>query len=293
MKESLNQIDITGIVSEINIRDIDKGDKKYVAGEVVVRVEEKGEVSEIPVGFISADKKKDGTANQNYARLQQLKDFNSIASAGIEEATRVQIRGAKFTENLFMPQNGQEVLSSTKINSNFFTKINATNYRPEAKFRIIGKIIQMSEEQKNVDGELEDTGRLIVRAAIVAYGDKVEVMKFIVENPDSINYIKINWKEGDTVQMGGRIRYTQETVEQEEDVGFGEADVRTYTRRTREFLIERGSAEALDEENSYSDADIKAGLAKRKALMEEVKQKAQQPKPQAQVQTTSTDGFTF
>lgn len=293
MKESLNQIDITGIVSEINIRDIDKGDKKYVAGEVVVRVEEKGEVSEIPVGFISADKKKDGTANQNYARLQQLKDFNSIASAGIEEATRVQIRGAKFTENLFMPQNGQEVLSSTKINSNFFTKINATNYRPEAKFRIIGKIIQMSEEQKNVDGELEDTGRLIVRAAIVAYGDKVEVMKFIVENPDSINYIKINWKEGDTVQMGGRIRYTQETVEQEEDVGFGEADVRTYTRRTREFLIERGSAEALDEENSYSDADIKAGLAKRKALMEEVKQKAQQPKPQAQVQTISTDGFTF
>lgn len=293
MKESLNQIDITGIVSEINIRDIDKGDKKYVAGEVVVRVEEKGEVSEIPVGFISADKKKDGTANQNYARLQQLKDFNSIASAGIEEATRVQIRGAKFTENLFMPQNGQEVLSSTKINSNFFTKINATNYRPEAKFRIIGKIIQMSEEQKNVDGELEDTGRLIVRAAIVAYGDKVEVMKFIVENPDSINYIKINWKEGDTVQMGGRIRYTQETVEQEEDVGFGEADVRTYTRRTREFLIERGSAEALDEENSYSDADIKAGLARRKALMEEVKQKAQQPKPQAQVQTTSTDGFTF
>lgn len=293
MKESLNQIDITGIVSEINIRDIDKGDKKYVAGEVVVRVEEKGEVSEIPVGFISADKKKDGTANQNYARLQQLKDFNSIASAGIEEATRVQIRGAKFTENLFMPQNGQEVLSSTKINSNFFTKINATNYRPEAKFRIIGKIIQMSEEQKNVDGELEDTGRLIVRAAIVAYGDKVEVMKFIVENPDSINYIKINWKEGDTVQMGGRIRYTQETVEQEEDVGFGEADVRTYTRRTREFLIERGSAEALDEENSYSDADIKAGLAKRKALMEEVKLKAQQPKSQAQVQTTSTDGFTF
>lgn len=293
MKESLNQIDITGIVSEINIRDIDKGDKKYVAGEVVVRVEEKGEVSEIPVGFISADKKKDGTANQNYARLQQLKDFNSIASAGIEEATKVQIRGAKFTENLFMPQNGQEVLSSTKISSNFFTKINATNYRPEAKFRVIGKIIQMSEEQKNVEGELEDTGRLIVRAAIVAYGDKVEVMKFIVENPDSINYIKINWKEGDTVQMGGRIRYTQETVEQEEDVGFGEADVRTYTRRTREFLIERGSAEALDEENSYSDADIKAGLARRKALMEEVKQKAQQPKPQAQVQTTSTDGFTF
>lgn len=300
MKESLNQVDIVGIVEEINIRDIEKEDKKYIAGDIVVRVEQEvkdangnkiTEVSSIPVSFISADKKKDGTDNKIYASLQQLKEFNSIASAGIENATRVQIRGAKFSENLFMPQNGTEVISTTKINSNFFTKVNAANFKPESKFRVIGKIIQIGEEQKTVDGDLVETGRLVVRAALVGYADKVEVIKFIVENKDAISAIKANWKDGDTVQIGGRLRYTEETVEQETEVGFGEADIRTFTKRTREFLIERGSAEGLDEENSYSDDDIKKGLAERKARMEQVKIKAQQPKPQTA--TTSTNDYGF
>lgn len=298
MKESLNQVDITGIVSEINIRDIDKGNVKYVAGDVVVRVEEEKkdgtvEVSEIPVSFISADKKKDGTPNQNYARLQQLKDYNSIASAGEELATKVQIRGAKMNENLFMPQNGTDIISTARINSNFFTKVtNTNNFKPAATFRVIGKLLQIVDEQRNQDGDMVETGRLVIQAALVGYADKVEVIKFIVEDPTAISFIKANWKEGDTVQMGGRVRYTSETVEQEIESGFGENEVRSYTRRTREFVIERGSAEGLDEENSYSDDDIKAGLAVRKQRMEATKQAAQQPKA-APATTTSSNDFGF
>lgn len=290
MKESLNQVDITGIVSEINIRDIDKGDKKYIAGDVIVRVEEKGEVSDIPVSFISADTKKDGTPNKLYQNLQQLKTFNSIASAGVEGATRVQIRGAKMNENLFMPQNGAEVVSTARISSNFFTKVNATNFKPESRFRVTMKVIRISNEEKMKDGEPVETGRLIIQGALVGYGDKVDVIKFVVENEQAINFIKVNYKEGDTVQVGGRLRYTEEEYTQTTEVGFGEADTRTFTRRTREFLIERGSAEPLDEENAYSDDDIKAALAERKQRMEKVKEASQQPKPQA---TPATNDFGF
>lgn len=290
MKESLNQVDITGIVSEINIRDIDKGDKKYIAGDVIVRVEEKGEVSDIPVSFISADTKKDGTPNKLYQNLQQLKTFNSIASAGVEGATRVQIRGAKINENLFMPQNGTDVVSTARISSNFFTKVNATNFKPESRFRVTMKVIRISNEEKMKDGEPVETGRLIIQGALVGYGDKVDVVKFVVENEQAINFIKVNYKEGDTVQVGGRLRYTEEEYTQTTEVGFGEADTRTFTRRTREFLIERGSAEPLDEENAYSDDDIKAALAERKQRMEKVKEASQQPKPQA-APTTNDFGF--
>lgn len=290
MKESLNQVDITGIVSEINIRDIDKGDKKYIAGDVIVRVEEKGEVSDIPVSFISADIKKDGTPNKLYQNLQQLKTFNSIASAGVEGATRVQIRGAKINENLFMPQNGTDVVSTARISSNFFTKVNATNFKPESRFRVTMKVIRISNEEKMKDGEPVETGRLIIQGALVGYGDKVDVVKFVVENEQAINFIKVNYKEGDTVQVGGRLRYTEEEYTQTTEVGFGEADTRTFTRRTREFLIERGSAEPLDEENAYSDDDIKAALAERKQRMEKVKEASQQPKPQA---APATNDFGF
>lgn len=290
MKESLNQVDITGIVSEINIRDIEKDGKKFVAGEVIVRVEEKGEVSDIPVGFISADVKKDGTPNKIYQSLQQLKTFNSIASAGVEGATKVSIRGAKMNENLFFPQNGTEVVSTARISSNFFTKINSANFKPESKFRTIIKVLQMVDEERIKDGEPTPTGRLIIKGALVGYADKVDVVKFIVEDETAINFIKVNYKEGDTVQVGGRLRYTEEEYTQTTEVGFGEADTRTFTRRTREFLIERGSPEPLDEENAYNDEDIKTALAERKQRMEKVKQAAQQPRPQ---QTTSTNDFGF
>ena len=289
MKESLNQVDITGIVSEINIKDIEKDGKKYIAGDVIVRVEEKGEVSDIPVSFIQADIKKDGTPNKIYQSLQQLKTFNSIASAGLEGATRVQIRGAKMNENLFMPQNGTEVISTTRINSNFFTKVNATNFKPESKFRTVIKVLQITEEEKMQEGESVATGRLVIKGALVGYADKVDVVKFIVEDEKAINFIKVNYKEGDTVQVGGRLRYTEEEFTQETEVGFGEADTRTFTRRTREFLIERGSAETLDEENSFNDDDIKKSLADRKQRMEQIKTKAQQPT----VQAPATNDFGF
>ena len=79
MKQSVNSVNIEGIVSEIILREIDKtaeGGKKFVAGEVIVQVADaEGKVNMIPVSFISADTKKDGTPNQNYARLMQLKEI--------------------------------------------------------------------------------------------------------------------------------------------------------------------------------------------------------------------------
>lgn len=275
MKESLNQVNIEGIVSEINLKEISKEDKNYVCGDVVVQVNDsEGNVNMIPVSFISADKKANGELNKNYARLMGLKDYNSIASSGMDLATKVQIRNAKMSENAFYAQNNDEVVTFTRITSNFFTKINDTNFNPSATFNIVGCIVKMEDEQKNVGGELEETGRLIVNVAVVQYKDKVEVMKFIAEKPEHIDFIKANWNEGETVRIGGNIRYTEENVEVEQESGFGEAEVRKYTKRIREFIIKRGSAGHLDEEQSYSPEDIKKGLEARKALFVDIKNKA-------------------
>lgn len=291
MKESLNQINIEGIVSEINLREISKDGKNYVCGDVVVRVDDAdGNVNMIPVSFISADKKTNGELNKNYARLLNLKEYNSIASSGLENATKVQIRNAKMAENAFYSQNNDQVVSFIKINSNFFTKINDSNFNPTATFNIIGCIVKMEDEQKSIDGDLQETGRLVVNAAVVQYGDKVDVMKFIAEKPEHIDFIKANWKEGDTVRIGGNVRYTEENVEVEQETGFGDAEIRKYTKRIREFIIKRGSAGPLDEEQSYSQEDIKNGLLNRKKNFDKVKEKALNK--EEKTEKTST-GFTF
>ena len=105
MRQSNNKLDIEGIVSEKNIRDIEKNGKKYISGEIIVEVQlpkkdKNGkEVMQILVYQYHSYQlmlKKDGGANKNYASLQKLKDFDTIASSGRENATKVQIRGARI-----------------------------------------------------------------------------------------------------------------------------------------------------------------------------------------------------
>lgn len=291
MKQSINNVTIEGIVSEVNIRDIDKGDKKYIAGDVIVKVPMKdGSFNMIPVGFISADKKKDGTPNQNYARLQNLKNFNSIAALGKEEgATKVQIRGANLQENLFLPQGAQEVVSTIKINSNFFTKItNEANYNPEASFNVTTCILKMENEVRNE----EETGRLIVTGALIGYADKAEIVRFVVEEKANIDFITSHWKIGDTVRIGGDLRFTEEIVEQEQEVGFGEAETRRFTRRRKEFVIKRGSAEGLDEEEAFDYEEVKKSLKDRVDRMEAIKNAPQQA-PQTTTTTIKDEDYGF
>lgn len=291
MKQSINNVTIEGIVSEVNIRDIDKGDKKYIAGDVIVKVPMKdGSFNMIPVGFISADKKKDGTPNQNYARLQNLKNFNSIAALGKEEgATKVQIRGANLQENLFLPQGAQEVVSTIKINSNFFTKItNEANYNPEASFSVTTCILKMEDEIRNE----EETGRLIVTGALIGYADKAEIVRFVVEEKANIDFITSHWKVGDTVRIGGDLRFIEEIVEQEQEVGFGEAETRRFTRRKKEFVIKRGSAEGLDEEEAFNYEEVKKSLKDRVDRMEAIKNAPQQA-PQATTTTIKEEDYGF
>lgn len=291
MKQSINNVTIEGIVSEVNIRDIDKGDKKYIAGDVIVKVPMKdGSFNMIPVDFISADKKKDGTPNQNYARLQNLKNFNSIAALGKEEgATKVQIRGANLQENLFLPQGAQEVVSTIKINSNFFTKItNEANYNPEASFNVTTCILKMENEVRNE----EETGRLIVTGALIGYADKAEIVRFVVEEKANIDFITSHWKIGDTVRIGGDLRFTEEIVEQEQEVGFGEAETRRFTRRRKEFVIKRGSAEGLDEEEAFDYEEVKKSLKDRVDRMEVIKNAPQQA-PQTTTTTIKDEDYGF
>ena len=62
--------------------------------------------------------------------------------------------------------------------------------------------------------------------------------------------------------MREKIEREQQEKEREQEVGFGEAEVRKFTRRVRELVITRGSSGPLSEEEAYSEADIKAALLK-------------------------------
>lgn len=296
MKESMNLVNISGTVESLDIKHIarkDGGAGEYLAGTVVVRSSDKnGNVCTIPVDFFTSQYKKDGTLSKIYTNLLGMESWNSIASAGEENATRVEIRGAKIVENLFVPQNSEDVMSAYKITSNFFTKANAM-IEDKNEFKTTGCVVDIAEETKaNADGDVEATGRLIVRLAVVGYNDKVEVLKFFVENKDAVDFIQANWQQGDCIQCGGYFKFTAETFEKTVEMGFGEPETKSYTRNTKEMIITRGSREAIEEgADGYANPeDIKKGLAVRKDLMAQTLAKSKEKKAPA-VDTTSGYGF--
>lgn len=295
MRQSNNVLNIEGIVSEKNIRDIEKNGKKYICGDVIVEVEmpkknkegkEEMQVLTLPVSFISANTKADGSPNKNYIALQKLNDFDTIASSGRENATRVQIRGARIRENSFVAQNDNDteprVIRGIKLESNFFTRAQDATFVPSASYNTEVFILDMKPESKtDAEGVKEETGRLIVTGAVGQWGDTVDVVDFIAEDKPYVDFINQNWKVGDTVQVGGYPKFIVENIEKTIEAGFGEAEVKTYSKRTRELIITRGSREALDDEHSFAQDDIKAAMTKRKAKQDEMIENAKKPKESA------------
>ena len=139
--------------------------------------------------------------------------------------------------------------------------------------------MDMKEE---FDREGETTGRLIIKGAIVQYGGRLDVVEFIVESPDCVDYISNNWQPNDTVNVGGRIRYSvQEEKRAAAESSWGEELPETSTRVVRELIITRGSDEPFEEDMAYDPTDIKKAFNERKARLEQMqldaKTKASKP----------------
>ena len=83
--------------------------------------------------------------------------------------------------------------------------------------------------------------------------------------------IRKNWEENQTVNVGGRIRFTsQEEKRSASESSWGEELPETSTRMVRELIITRGSDEPFDEDFAYSRADIQKAFNERKARLEQM-----------------------
>ena len=153
-----------------------------------------------------------------------------------------------------------------------------------ASFNVDIFIMDMHDEISRDD---EPTGRLIVKGGIVQYGGKLDVVEFIVEGNDAVDYISRNWNINDTVNAGGRIRFTSQEVKSSAvESSWGEELPETSTRMVRELIITRGSDEAFEDEFAYDAAEIKKAFNERKAMIEQMQIDA---KKGAQKTTASAD----
>lgn len=267
MRQHINEVEIEGLVQELKIEERKKDGKKYIAGDIIVRVEQtvgnKREIEEIPVNMWAGEKTKDGRDNRTYASLKKLLETGvSIAATGDPlNADKISITGGSLSVNSFVPQGSNELIQTQRIRGSFINKVNG-NFTPKARFHSEIFIKDILDEIVND----EPTGRLLIKGIIVQYGEVADIITYVVENPNAIDFIKNNWQIQDTVEVYGAIRFTvKETVSEQTnvDLGFGEPEEKVVAHKVKEYVIDKGSAEPLEVERCNTEDEIVAALVKR------------------------------
>lgn len=247
----------------------------------------KEETSEIRTSFFATKLTTKGMPNPAYQSLMDLGTYNSIQDVGYDKADNIRVTGGSIGENAYVSKNGT-LVDNYRINGSFVSK---TNTSDAATFIIDIFILDMHPE---VDRDDDPTGRLVVRGAIVQYGGKLDVVEFIVEDPNNVDYIEKNWNEGDTVTVKGRIRATSVEIKSSgASSSWGEDVPDDTTKYINELIITKGDDSGKEEDFAYDPTEIKKGFNRRKAEIEQMqvnaKNKGSESKASSKSSKTSYD----
>lgn len=269
MEQATNKVNIVGKLLDTTFREGKTSTgQTYESCNFTVRVTQtyggREETSEIPVSIFATQYTSQNKPHPGYKNIQEMKKMKTVQDYGEAEATVVRMTSANIRENNFVSRSGQ-LVNGWQINTSF---LNEGKVSDIASFNMDIFIMDMHEE---VDREGEPTGRLVIKGAVVQYGGKLDVIEFIVEGNDAVNYISRNWEENKTVNVGGRIRVTsQEEKRSASESSWGEELPETSTRMVRELIITRGSDEPFDDDFAYDAAEIKKAFNERKARLEQM-----------------------
>lgn len=291
MNQSNNKVNVVGKLLDAVVVDgkLEDG-RQYKRANLTIRVTQtyggREETSEIPVSMFAAQKTLQNKLNPGYTQIAAIEELKTAQNFGIDNADTVRISGANLRENNFVSRTSGQLINGWQINSSFLNRGGASDV---ASFIIDIYILDMHPE---VNRDEQETGRLIIRGGIVQYQGRLDIVDFIVENPDTVDYIERNWNIDDTVEVKGRIRITtKEDKPKATESSWGEDIPETTTRTVRELIITKGSDDPYEEEFAYSKTDIKKAFNVRKAMIEQLQldaKKGSTPKAASAPKTTKT-----
>lgn len=283
----LNKVNVVGKLVDIAINHgtSTTDGRNWESAKMTLRVTQsyggREETSDIPVSIFAYQYTNQKKLNPGWTQLQALKTLNSAQTVGINEAATVRLSSANIRENNFPSRSGQ-VINGWQISGSFAGAV--VNMAETASFALEIYIMDMQPEE---DRDSEPTGRLLIKGAVVQYGQKLDVLNFIVEQPDNVQYIEKHWEINSTVMIKGRIRVTTAEAAPAE-TSWGEDVPETSVRTVRELIITTGDDEPRDEDMAYDSDDIKKLYQERKARLEQMQIDAQHKSSGASANVTTT-----
>lgn len=297
-----NYVRVEGLLSEMDltVKQITKDPANpytAITGSFIVRadVDINGEIQSnfIKIRVFAKEFTKANKPNPSFSQFKELIDKGvSIAVGGEAGATAVRVSGARLSSNDYYDKKGT-LHNTVDISASFVDIVSRDIMKPTATF---STVFMVGHKGYIVDNDGIETDVYKVTGMMPRWDGSVDVVDFVATNPNAIDAISSYWSEGDTVKAEGRIVSTMEEVTtggaDTAEAFFGEAPAtRTYTRINRSFVITRGTPNPLEGEFAIDYDDMKEALAKRKAAIEALKDKAA-PAPAAPTKPKFADlGF--
>ena len=282
--------------------------KEFISGTVEVSVDEEG-LNVIPVHFTYVtETTNSGKKNSTYTALKRIIDEDrTIVSVGKDEAFKVRIDTALALNDFY----SNDQLVSVKTNEGGFLSIVNTlcNEKErntwEADMIITGCNIIEADPEKNIDEDY-----MQVKGAIFNFRNELLPIDFILRNKDGFKHfedMEASPSDPTFTKVWGRINCLTKTTTVEEETAFGEAAVRTYERKVKEWEI-TGTPKVISYDFGGEDLtaeELTKAMQDREIKLADIKKRSDEYKAQRaaennqSVQTTTgpkavkTGTFTF
>lgn len=300
MKQMINQERIEGRVyqHDLAVKTVQNQQspnfgKEFIAGTLDVATDEAGlNVLQVHFTYVT-EFTKSGGKNATYAALKRIiDDGKTVITDGVNLATRVRIDTA-LALNDFYAQDGS--LVSVKTNEGGFVTI-VGELCPENErntFTTDMLITNVNTVEVNEEKNIMEP-YVTVRGAVFNFRNALLPVEFVVRNEAGMKYFEelgVTSAEPVFTKVWGKINATTITIEKTEESAFGEAAVKTYERKTKEWTITGTARIPYDygDEAVLTAEDVTKAMQDREVYLADIKKRADEYR--AQKFSAQTNGF--
>lgn len=258
--------------------------KEFIAGTLEVAVDDAG-LNVIPVHFTYVTEvTSKGQTNRTFTVLKKIIDEGkTIITDGMDEATKVRIDTALALNDFYT---NDDSLVSVKTNEGgFVTIVNELSGENErntfsADMVITGVTRIEADEEKNIKEDY-----VTVKGAIFNFRGDLLPLEFIVKNAGGMKYFEdlgASNSEPVYTKVWGRINCETKTTIVEEESAFGEAAVKKYERKTKEWVI-TGTAKVpyeFGDEEILTGEELTKAMQAREVMLADIKKRSEEYKAQ-------------
>lgn len=267
--------------------------KEFIAGNIEIAVDEEA-MNVIPVHFTYVtEATKSGGKNSTFAALKKIIDEGKAwITDGKDLATKVKIDTA-LALNDFYTQD--DTLVSVKTNEGGFVTIvtELCNESERNTFSTDMLITNITGIEADAEKNIEEP-YVSVRGFIFNFRNDILPVEFIVRNQAGMKYfmdLDVTQAEPVYTKVWGRINCITTMVERTEESAFGEAAVKTYEKKSKEWTI-TGTAKVpydFDDANILTREEVTKACQDREVMLAE--KKKQRDEWQASKISTQANNF--